>query len=130
VPINGINQIITVDNNITFTMPFKKGKEITGTVRIISDSFSTSKLSPDQIKITAVDSVGIRFSTLTDKQGNFKLSVPAGVYNVRISQSFLENSDYKAQQSGFKIDLMNKEKENVVFVLKQKARKVRYLENK
>lgn len=130
VPINGINQIITVDNNITFTMPFKKGKEITGTVRIISDSFSTSKLSPDQIKITAVDSVGIRFSTLTDKQGNFKLSVPAGVYNVRISQSFLENSDYKAQQSGFKLDLVNKEKENVVFVLKQKARKVRYLENK
>lgn len=130
VPINGINQIITVDNNITFTMPFKKGKEITGTVRIISDTFSTSKLSPDQIKITAVDSVGIRFSTLTDKQGNFKLSVPAGVYNVRISQSFLENSDYKAQQSGFKLDLMNKEKENVVFVLKQKARKVRYLENK
>jgi hypothetical protein len=130
VPVNGVNQIFTIEQNATITVPFKKGKEITGTVRIISDSFSTSKLRPDQIKITAIDSTGIRFSTLTDKAGNYKLAVPAGVYNVLISQSLLENSDYKAQQTSFKINLVTKEKENVVFVLKQKARKVRYLENK
>lgn len=130
VPVNGVNQIFNIEQNTTITIPFKKGKEITGTVRVISDSFANNKMSPDQIKITAIDSSGIRFSTLTDKAGNYKLSVPAGIYNVLISQSLLDNTDYKAQQTSFKIDLIAKEKENIVFVLKQKARKVRYLENK
>lgn len=127
VPIDGFDQTVTVYKNTQLEIPFKKGRLIVGKVDIILDSFSSANITPDYIKITATGADGTKYTTLTDHNGEFRLAVPAGQYSVSINADLFAGTTFKADQSEFKIDLNAGDSKNIVFTIKQKVRKVRYL---
>lgn len=127
VPVDGFDQTVTVYKNTQLEIPFKKGRLITGKVNIILDSFSSADITPDYIKITATGADGTKYTTLTNHNGEFSIAVPAGQYKVSLAQDLFSGSNFKAVQSVFTIDMDNDDSKEVIFTIKQKVRKVRYL---
>lgn len=127
VPLDGFDQTITVYKNTKVEIPFKKGRIITGKVNIELAAHSSSGTSPDLIKITAMAVDGVKYTTLSDKNGDFSLAVPAGEYKVSVDEAMFAGSNFKAVQPSFAVDLDTKETAEVTFVIKEKVRKIRYL---
>lgn len=127
VPSEGSLQSLVVNNNSTYEIPFKKGKMINGNIKITTDDRSFSKFSGNLIKIIATDTNGREYQTFTDENGNFTMYVPAGIYEVSLNKSAYTESDFKPVQVAYTVDLMNHENSFVVFEIRQKKRKVRYL---
>lgn len=127
VPVDGSLQSLVVNNNSTYEIPFKKGKVINGNIKVIADEFSVSKYNANLVKVIATDSNGRIYKTLTDDIGNFTMYVPAGEYTVSLNQENYNDSDFKPVQYSYNVDLINHENSFVVFEIRQKKRKVRYL---
>jgi len=127
IPSNGMEQIVSVTGNTTLEIPYKKGKRVTGNIKIIRDSFSTTVYGADNIKITAIDTGGKKFNTFSDNAGNFSFYLPAGIFTVSLNPAAFEGGDFKPDQMSYKADLIRKEEEKIFFTIRQKARKVRFL---
>lgn len=130
IPSNGMEQAVSVSGNTTLEIPYKRGKKVTGNIKIIRDSFSTTVYGADNIKIIATDTSGKRFNTFSDNAGNFSFYLPAGIYTISLNPTAFESGDFKPDQISFKADLINKEEEKIFFTIRQKARKVRFLNTK
>jgi len=130
VPSNGLLQTIYVGDNKTTYIPYKKGKSIKGNVTVVRDSFSKTVFTADEIKIIATDTSGRMYSTVTDQQGNFSFSLPAGIYTVSLNPDAFEGSDFTPLKMAYTINLFQDEEESVKFIIKQKPRKVHFLEQK
>jgi len=127
VPVDGPIQSITIKNNTVYQVPFKKGRAINGSIKIVSDNFSTYKYGANMIEINAEDSTGHKYKTFTDENGNFNLFVPEGVYTVSLNEDAFADSDFKAARVSYTIDLFSHDNSYVVFEIKQKKRKIRFL---
>jgi len=130
VPINGLIQNVYVGDNKPIYIPYKKGRLIKGHVTVIRDSFSKTIFTADEIKITATDSAGRIYTTVTNTGGNFSFSLPAGIYTVSLNPEAFEGSDFTPLKMSFTADLYKNKEDQVSFIIKQKPRKVRFLETK
>lgn len=130
VPSMGLEQTIKLQENKLVEIPFKKGKVVKGNIKITLDSFSNAKLTPDYIKVTATDSAGEKHPTLSDAKGDFFFNLPAGKYTISLNPDAFESSDFKPERTSYEVDLTDKETAYVQFHIKQKKRKIRYLEQK
>jgi hypothetical protein len=123
IPANGNTQNIIVTANTKVDIPFKKGKVINGSIIVKIDSFSNQRFDPDRLKVTAVDSSGMKYSTLTDAKGNFFINVPAGHYLVSLNPAAFDDV-FKPSQIAYTVDLSYSESATVVFEIQQRKRKV------
>jgi len=123
IPSRGFKQTVTVDGNTRYDIPFNKGKVIKGYVYITFDSLSSATFTKDRLRITAIDSVGEKFTTLTDDDGNYVLNVPENIYVVTMNPEAFDDN-FKPVQMSFSADLVHNPSVNIIFHIKQKQRKV------
>lgn len=128
IPAFGQTQKIKIDKNLLVEVPFKKSRVIFGSISVELDSLSSIKFTPDGIKVTAMDTLGHVFSSLSDATGNFTIHVPAGVYLVSLNPDAFDEK-IKPQVMAFTTDLTADETKKVQFIIKQQKRKVRLLKN-
>ncbi|HEY4798082.1 MAG TPA: hypothetical protein VII99_03295, partial [Bacteroidia bacterium] len=88
--IKGQKQKAIVSRDTTYYIPFVQSNRVEGRVIINRDEFSSlGAISTANIRITATDSLGNSFPTLTAADGSYVLYVPtAGEYNVSINKVF------------------------------------------
>ena len=131
IPTRGTLQTVEVFGNTTFHIPFKKGRVLSGNVSIELDSLSNTTMSPDYIKIMISDTMGNEYYALTNLEGDYYITLPSGVYSVALNPKAFQGSDFKADRMKYEADLERNEKEFIQFTIKQKKRKIRFLnENK
>ncbi|WP_123985168.1 hypothetical protein [Taibaiella soli] len=123
IPSRGFRQTVTVAGNTQYEIPFNKGKVIKGYVYITFDSLSSSTFTKDRLRITAIDSAGEKFTTLTDEDGNYILTVPENTYVVSMNPEAFDDN-FKPVQMSYSADLVHNPTANIIFHVKQKARKV------
>jgi len=120
--INGAEQRIIIKNNTTFYVPFVQANKVTGKIVLIRDEFSSEgAISVADIRITATDSAGNTYSTLTDRQGKFMLFVPqTGRTVVKVNNIFGEN--FQILQDEFTVDFDGFREFEIMFKFKEKPR--------
>ena len=129
VPALGPNQEMEVKGNTVKDIAFKKSKIIFGKVTVKLDSLYRMNITPDNLKVTAVDSSGKVYSTLTNENGQFFINVPSGKFDVSLNPEAF-NDNIKPVQLKFSIDMSLTEQAEVNFEVKQQSRKVRMLNMK
>ena len=125
--VNGDQQTIRISsNNTTYFVPFAETYKVKGKVIIERDEFSSEgSLSFEGIRVTATDPNGESYSVLTDKNGDYMLSVPqAQTYKVKVNQVFndqfiCERGEYNVHFNGIKVI-------NLDFKFYEKKRKVNF----
>ncbi len=128
VPANGNIQKALVNGSMTYLIPFKKSKVISGRIIVKLDSMGTTKFTPDGIKVTVTDSLGNTYQKITDDKGEFFFNLPANYYTVSLNPEAF-NDYLKPKVLLFSIDLVNKEEEVTNFTIVEKARKVNFLKH-
>lgn len=130
IPVDGVERTVSViGSNMVVQIPFKQGKVIKGRVVIAGDSFSRITMTPDNLKVIATDSTGKQYLALTDANGDFKIYAPAGIFTVSLNPEAFEGSVFKPVKVAYdELDLMNKDEVIVNFEIKQKIRKVRFVD--
>lgn len=128
IPSNGNQQIITLTENMVVSIPFQKGKKLAGNLAIDLDSLSGTSLTPGNFKIIIVDTAGKSYSTLTNRNGDFYIYLPEGKYTVSLNPEAFAASDFKPERINQSISLFGSEAGFLQFNVKQKRRKIRFLE--
>jgi hypothetical protein len=125
-PLNGTEQYFELNNHLTLYIPFVESYKVRGRIILIRDEFSSlGSIDPGNVKITATSTDGKKFMALSDKQGNFMVSIPAaGTYLVEVNDIFgdkfeVENTEVLVDFDGFKAF-------EVDFVFKEKKRKINF----
>ncbi len=126
-----INQLgemfeLAIDNDLTQYVPYIKSNKIYGSINLKRDEFSAQGfLSVANIRITATDSLGNTYASLSDKQGDFILFVPqSGLYSVRVNNVFGE--DFKLRQEEFKVDFNGLKEFKVSFLFEEGKRNINF----
>lgn len=130
IPADGAEREVLLEKDVQTEIAFKKGKIIRGSIRIVSDSFSHTRLTPDNIRVTATDSHARSYSTLTDDSGHFVFYVPEGKYKVALNPNAFADTDFKPVQLERDADLVSDPECSVAFEIRQKKRKVRFVTDK
>lgn len=125
--VNGDQQTVRISsNNTTYFVPFAETYKVKGKVLIERDEFSSEgSLSFEGIRVTAIDPNGESYSVLTDKKGDYMLSVPqAQTYKVKVNQVFgeqfiCERPEYNIHFNGIKVISLD-------FKFYEKKRKVNF----
>lgn len=125
-------ELAPVERNISLSLkqseqvliPFRRGHFIFGRVETIMDSYSTIKFTPENILIRAMDSTGKQYSVLTDKQGEYSISLPAGKYTVSLNPDAFRGS-IRPDQDSFSADLRIDSEQEINFKLRQRKREIR-----
>lgn len=86
------------------------------------DSISKKSITNDRIRIFATDSKGVKYSTLTDGDGEFYIDLPESDYTISVNPEVFDDT-FRPVQMSYNVDLSNKEEAQVVFEIKQKNRK-------
>lgn len=122
-----VNSIeVAVDKRQTIYLPLSRGVRLNGSVLVARDKYSDeeAKLDLSRIRVTALDSTGKAFSCLTDREGQFFLFLPMGVYTLAINDAALGNK-FIFVQSKLTIDLTRPiDNYNVSFNVVEKKRKM------
>lgn len=122
VPADGPKQVATVQTNTLVEVPFKKSKMIYGYIKLSMDSISKKSITNDRIRIFATDSKGVKYSTLTDGDGEFYIDLPESDYTISVNPEVFDDT-FRPVQMSYNVNLSNKEEAQVVFEIKQKNRK-------
>jgi len=130
VPSNGPIQFFEVAKSQLVQVPLRKGRIISGNISVQLDSASVLSMQVERLKIIVTDTGGNAYHALSDANGNFKLSVPRGLYTVSLNAEAFEGTSFKPQKMVFEADLREKESETIDFLIIQSKRKVRYLNKK
>lgn len=103
-------QEISMQEDYTFFMPYGEGYKVNGQVNLSRDINSNrGTISTRGIKVEAVSTSGEVYSTLTENNGYFSISVPsAGYYKVSMKNIFgddfyIKNNKVIVQFDGFKV---------------------------
>jgi len=122
--VSGLN--ISVAKDEIIYVPFQENNKIFG--KLVLNRSSMSRLgtvSPANVKITAEDTRGNIFSTLTDAYGNFILYVPStDIYIVRINNVFYQNFDL--QQQEFVVKFNGYRQFELTYIFNEKQRQVNF----
>lgn len=128
--INGEEQIITiVDGNTTVLVPYAEAYKIKGNVVISRDEFSSEGLIYSEgIRITATNITGESYSVLTDKNGEYVLSVPqAQTYSVKVNNVF--NDQFICEKDQYEIHFNGIKVIKIDFKFVEKKRKINFNTN-
>lgn len=125
--VNGEQQTVRISsNNTTYFVPFAETYKVKGKIIIERDEFSSEgSLSYEGIRVTATDPNGESYSVLTDKNGEYVLSVAqSSSYIVKVNQVFndqfiCERGEYNVHFNGIKVI-------NLDFKFYEKKRKVNF----
>ena len=124
----GLEQVIVLDKSKNIDLPFTHGVRVIGSVAVDKDEFSSLRNNNPElsrIRVTAVDSAGMTYSTLTGEDGKFEIYVPAGEYRVSINQKVL-GDNFILEQNAIPVTLMGgMEAYNISFHLKEKERQIK-----
>ena len=126
-PAAGSTDAVTLkQRDVTVDIPFKKSRTVTGLVTILHDTNNTVIYNPQNIKIIATDSAGAEHYSLTDREGRFYLTLPAGKYTVMpAAQS--SNEIWKLETKSFAVNLIKDSSAVCNFVISQKKRGMKML---
>ncbi|MBE9469124.1 MAG: OmpA family protein [Bacteroidetes bacterium] len=116
----------TVEKDMNIYLPFLESNKIFGKIVLNRSKLSNlGDIDVSNIRITATDSHGIVYSSLTDKKGNFVTFVPnVDRYNVKISNIFYEH--FELQQNNFIVQLNGYKQFELSFVFNEKSRKIHF----
>ncbi|MBL0066050.1 MAG: hypothetical protein IPP38_13770 [Bacteroidetes bacterium] len=117
---------VPIDKRTTIYLPLSRGIKLLGSILISRDKYSNEegKLDLSRIRVTAIDSVGKTFSCLTDRDGQFSLFLPTGIYTLSINDAAL-GSKFIFVQSKMSLDLTHPiDNYNVTFNVAEKRRKM------
>lgn len=115
--VTGFNQDINV--------PFVKGIKLTGNVVLQKERYSgvTSSIDLSRILITAVDSSGKEYQSLTDKNGNYILYLPPGHYFLSMDEGIV-GKGFIVLKNNAELHLSEVESYNYNFYILEKKRKI------
>lgn len=84
---------LVVSNQKELLVPFVRGVKIYGNVTVDREKYaaelSGTNLDVSRIRITALDTAGFSYTTLTNIRGDFELYVPLGNYTLSMDESIL-----------------------------------------
>ena len=107
---NGNQQKLTMYDDKTLFIPYGEGYKVKGKIVIERDpNSSKGNINLKGVRVKALSTSGEIFTTLTDENGYYSLSVPSsGHYKVSINnifgnQFYINNNDMVIQFDGFKI---------------------------
>lgn len=118
------DQTIVLDKNKTVPVPFAKGVHLGGGIAVDYNIHAATTKKPEisRIRVSAVDSAGRVYTTLTDNDGHFELFVPMGDYRISINQNAIDG-DFVLDQNMIILSLTGKvESYYVSFRIREKER--------
>ncbi|MGD9995119.1 MAG: OmpA family protein [Salinivirgaceae bacterium] len=120
------SQSIYLGKNEKLYIPFTENNKIFGRVLLNRSKLSNlGAIDISNIKVTAENSNGRRYSTLTDAQGNFTIYVPSvDNYKVRVNNIFFEN--FELEQNDYEVQLNGYRQFEVNFIFNEKKRKINF----
>jgi hypothetical protein len=123
-----MEQELLLDKSREIEVPFSHGVRILGTISVDRSVFSNVRNKDPElsrIRVTAVDSAGKTYSTLTGMNGKFELYVPSGDYRVTINQKAV-GEDFLMEQNSIPVSLIGgMDAYNIGFHLKERERQVK-----
>jgi hypothetical protein len=129
IPSGGYLHYADVKKNTTLEIPYQRGKVISGNVKVVLDSLSSTqrKFASDKIKVMAIDSLGNPYKGMTDKNGDYYINVPPGKYKVTLNPDAY-SKDLKPVQLFFFVTFEGTRDEEIVnFEIRERKREIRYL---
>lgn len=117
---------LTVDKNKILYIPFVEKNKVFGKIVLSRSRLSgLGRIDVSNVRITATDSKGRTYTTLTDKNGDFVLFAPiTDQYVVNINNIFYENFDLR--QNNFKVQFNGYKQFEVNFVFDEKIRRINF----
>lgn len=117
---------VYVDHSQTITIPFQERNKIFGQVLVNRSKLSNlGNIDIANIKVTATDTKGKVYSTLTDKTGHFVIYVPnVEKYTVAINNIFREH--FELEQNSFEVQLNGYKQFELTFIFTEKQRKINF----
>lgn len=123
-PTQGYVQTVVPEKSIKkIWVPFKKSKEISGRLVVIADESSSATMDLSNIRVTASDGAGNKYSTLTDVKGEFYLGLPAGSYLVSVNEHVFDQN-FKPLEFSKSADLIHNNSIHLTFEIIQKKRQI------
>lgn len=121
-----VELIVNVNKNSSFDIPFVEKNKVFGKIILNRSRLSgLGRLDISNIRITATDSRGNTYSTLTDKNGGFTIFAPVtDEYIVNINNIFYENFDLR--QNNFRVQFNGYKQFEVNFVFDEKIRRINF----
>lgn len=121
-----IDLSINLNKNTNLNIPFVEKNKVFGNIVLNRSKLSgLGKLDVSNVRITATDSRGRTYSTLTDKIGAFVIFAPVtDEYIVNINNIFYENFDLR--QNNFKVQFNGYKQFEVNFVFDEKIRRINF----
>ncbi len=121
-----IDLSIKLDKNQTINIPFVEKNKVFGKIVLYRSRLSgLGRIDISNVRITATDSRGRTYSTLTDKNGEFTIFAPVtDEYVVNINNIFYENFDLR--QNNFKVQFNGYKQFEVNFVFDEKVRRINF----
>ncbi|MGE0079191.1 MAG: OmpA family protein [Bacteroidales bacterium] len=120
------NVELIVDKSGTYYFPFVEKNKVFGKIILNRSKLSgLGNVDISNIRITATDSRGNTFTTLTDKNGEFLIYAPVtDEYIVNINNIFYENFDLR--QNNFRVQFNGYKQFEVNFVFDEKVRRINF----
>lgn len=117
---------LVVNRSGKFFFPFVEKNKVFGKIVLSRSRLSgLGKIDVSNVRITATDSKGRTYTTLTDKNGGFVIFAPiTDQYVVNINNIFYENFDLR--QNNFKVQFNGYKQFEVNFVFDEKIRRVNF----
>ena len=124
---DGNEEEVIVNKKQTVYIALNKGVKLAGNIFIERDKYSNEGTSLDlsRIRVTAIDSAGKTYSSLTDKNGSFSMYLPMGMYTVSVNEAAL-GDQYLFMQSKMEVDLTKPIVDNysITFNVSERKRKM------
>ncbi|HYK76373.1 MAG TPA: hypothetical protein VEV16_05305 [Daejeonella sp.] len=120
---NGTRQTLNLEEKANWYIPFQQSRFLSGRLNMVKDPFSKQTFNPANIRITAIDSKGETYSTLTDYDGNFSLNLPADQYIIKINEKVF-TEEFRVLQDTFTADLMESREADVTFEIRERKRQI------
>lgn len=115
-----------IDKNATHPIPFVEKNKVFGKIILNRSRLSgLGRIDISNVRVTATDSHGRSYTTLTDKDGSFVLFAPVtDEYILNINNIFYENFDLR--QNNFLVQFNGYKQFEVNFVFDEKVRRINF----
>ncbi len=122
-------QNIYIEKNMKLEIPFRENNKLFGKVILNRSKLSNlGVINIGNVKVSAEDTKGHIYSTLTDNAGNYTIYVPTvDKYNVKVNNIFYEN--FELEQNNFEVQLNGYRQFELNFVFNEKRRKVNFTQS-
>lgn len=110
-------------------IPFMERNKIFGQIVMLRNKISNlGTIELSNIKVTAIDSRGRMFSTLTDRSGRFVIYVPAVErYTVSINNIFREH--FELEQNSFEVQLNGYKQFELTYIFTERQRRINFAQS-